>query len=390
MFHSKSIKASLEAHRSRFQVANQHLQAELDRLQGILAHWANQPVEALDAALVHSPWPGARPTKEQTNAKLVTSFTERWQHHQQARAWALQILEGVTTFAVDGSQLSPPKEFSIPVGLVQVGWFKNHHTRQSHGRFEKDATVTVLGPEELEVEGSVEEEVGWRRFQAEVAQLHTFITDTSDSAKPTVAFFDGSFILSFIQRLPMQRRQAYLQPIRDLLATSEQVRIPLVAYVDLSRSRDLLNMLLTLTGEQRFSQLTDAQLLSGLMEAWGDRCRFYTCARSDRFIPSVWRDYYADVVFTYLQTTSDGLPARIELPRWVLEDELQEWVLDVIRAECVVGLGYPYTLASADAVAVISSRDRARFTTLFQQFAEEADLDLRQSRKEISKRWYRR
>lgn len=390
MFQSRSLKASLEVHRSRFQTANEKLQAEANRLRDSLVHWAAQPTEAIEAALANRPWPGARPSLEQTGVKLIVSFSERWQNHQQAREWALQVLEGVTTFAVDGSQLSPPKEFSIPVGLVQVGWFKNHHTQQDQGQFEKDALVTVLGPEELTVAGNVEEEIGWLRFQAEVTQLHTFIADNIDSAEPTVAFFDGSFILSFVQRLPVQRRQAYLQPVRDLLAASEQARIPLVGYIDLSRSRDLLNMLLTLTGEQRFSQLTDAQLLGGLMEEWGDRCRFYTCARSDRFIPSVWRDYYANVVLTYLQTTSDGLPARIELPRWVLEDGLQEWVLDVIRAECVVGLGYPYTLASADAVAVISHRDRARFMAMFQQFAAEADLDLRQSRKEVSKRWYRR
>jgi len=91
------------------------------------------------------------------------------------------------------------------------------------------------------------------------------------------------------------------------------------------------------------------------------------------------------VLLSYLQVSGGGLPARLELPEWVLAADRQDWVFDVVRAECVVGLGYPYTLETADAVAVLTGPDRQRFFGLFQQFAEREQLPLRFSRKSTSK-----
>ena len=59
--------------------------------------------------------------------------------------------------------------------------------------------------------------------------------------------------------------------------------------------------------------------------------------------------------------------------------------MDVLRAECVVGTGYPYAIETADALAVISARDRERFYALFQQFAHDAAIEFRQARKAYSK-----
>ena len=66
--------------------------------------------------------------------------------------------------------------------------------------------------------GSAEEEIGWRRFQGEVTQLQDFIIQSYDSPDATIAFFDGSFILSFLRRLPLRQRLPYLDTIRQLLA----------------------------------------------------------------------------------------------------------------------------------------------------------------------------
>ena len=66
-------------------------------------------------------------------------------------------------------------------------------------------------------------------------------------------------------------------------------------------------------------------------------------------------------------------------------------VLDLVRAECVVGAkGYPYAVETADVVAVLQAPDRDRFYSLFQQFAEAQGLSLHQSRKSLSKAVRRR
>ena len=112
----------------------------------------------------------------------------------------------------------------------------------------------------------------------------------------------------------------------------------------------------------------------------------FTCARDDQVLPVDGEKYYDQVCFVYLKTTADRPPARLELPRWLLEEGELEHTLDVVRAECVVGNGYPYAVETADAVAVITMQDRERFYRVFQEFAETEGLPLRFSRKAMSKR----
>jgi len=93
------------------------------------------------------------------------------------------------------------------------------------------------------------------------------------------------------------------------------------------------------------------------------------------------------VAFVYLRAASDRPPARVEFPAWLLEDgdSQLDRVMDVLRAEIITGQGYPYSIEAADAVAVISAEDRARFYALFQQFAEREGLEFTFSRKALSK-----
>jgi len=59
--------------------------------------------------------------------------------------------------------------------------------------------------------------------------------------------------------------------------------------------------------------------------------------------------------------------------------------MDLVRAECVVGAGYPYAVETADAAAVITQQDRQRFYALFQQFVESQGIPLTLARKAASK-----
>ena len=48
--------------------------------------------------------------------------------------------------------------------------------------------------------------------------------------------------------------------------------------------------------------------------------------------------------------------------------------MDIIRAEIVVGSGYPYALEAADAAAVLTTEDRQVFYRLWHEFAPSAGL----------------
>ncbi len=126
--------------------------------------------------------------------------------------------------------------------------------------------------------------------------------------------------------------------------------------------------------------LSDALLWRGAL-GWGDRTPAFLSARYD--LARIGQSM--EVGFVYFQAALDRPPARIEFPRWLLDAGLLDRVLDVVRAEVIAGTGYPYPIEAADAVAVISMRDRAQFYALFQEFAEREGLGLSFSRKALSK-----
>lgn len=340
-------------------------------------------------------WPGARPTAELDQARdLRLPFGRAWRSHEDARAWALDALANRPVLAVDGSQITPTKDFSVPVGAVQVGWYVNYHI--PGGRYIKDVEFEVLGPDEL---AAAEEDLdqsgdgfpNWRinqvRFDLECRRLCRLMEEHAalpEERRP-LCFFDGSFVISFAGQMRPNRARPYLDAVESLLACSQRHRVPLVAFVDTSYSRDLVTLIELLAHAPNALTLSDAALLAPRLPEWGDRSPFFLCARDDALSRDNRAPFYEDVAFTYVRLTQDRSPARVEMPRWQVESGLAETVMDRVRAECVVGAGYPYAVETADAAAVITQQDRQRFYALFQQFVESQGIPLTLARKAASK-----
>ena len=248
----------------------------------------------------------------------------------------------------------------------------------------------MLAPDELAEEseeafGFPDWRINARRFVLECERLKEAMEAARDAAAKPVCFFDGSLIVSFVQHMLPERQETYVRAVLELLAASEQCRAPLVGYVDTSYANDLAAMLDTLVGRHIGHRISDGALLRPKM-TWGDRSTAWICVRDDNLLPLGDSKYYEQVCFVYLKATSDRPPARLDLPRWLSEAGELERVVDVVRAECIVGNGYPYAAETADAVAVITMQDRERFYRLFQEFAEIRGLQLGFSRKSASKR----
>ncbi|HLY32199.1 MAG TPA: DNA double-strand break repair nuclease NurA, partial [Ktedonobacterales bacterium] len=394
---------------------------------------------ALDARLdvvAHETQVGARPTAEYDGWRSRVGahtphapqlpafpFAHDFAHHEQARAWA-ELLRGVTTFAVDGSQLPPWRDASVPLALIQVAVFENPH--EPPAPYIKDAAVTLLSPDELlnapsdELDERTGEDYGYserithlRRYELEIELIVARMASLAGRGiqrERVVAFYDGSLIPSFALKAPPTYRNRYAQATRNLLAASARYRIPLIGFIDTSYARDILTMLALLasdqqTGDQRMPgkqearSLRDALLWHGRLR-WGDRTPAFRSARYDLArlgqggqqgtsdtadAASEGIDPATEVAFVYLQTALDRPPARIEFPMWMLNDGLLDHVMDVTRAEVIAGGGYPYPIEAADATAVISAVDRAQFYALFQEFAEREGLHFTFSRKALSK-----
>jgi len=389
MLDLQRVAAALAAKKGLF---GRHTSAHDALLRAYAERWlaaARLTRSQLEARLAGIDWPGARPTDEHDLYRSpVIEFTQRWQNHQQARAWARQVLAGVPTFAVDGSQIVPSREFYPPVGAVQIGWFENLH--DPAGRYVKDVSFEVLSPAELgEGEDDSDdasyhsEAVNWRRFEGECRRLIDYMRNARGRQPVPVCFFDGSLIVSFAQHMLPEHQARYVQAVTELLAVSTECQVPLVGFVDTSYAADLATMLDTLNGT-RLGMVADGAFLQPLMPRWGSRTPAWLCARNAPLrVPQ--GAYYDQVAFVYLRTTATNPPARVEFPRWLLDEGQLDRTIDIVRAECVVGNGYPYATETADATAVITIQDRQRFYAILQRFAAQEGLPLRFSRKAASK-----
>jgi len=418
MLHKGKLQAALNAKRGQFSADNgafyEQLQAYRDALETLYLNYASgeQLEQQLPPAESKVP-AGARPSSIEFDRWLVGAafsdyhaplfpFGREFANHEQAREWA-ECIEGITTLAVDGSQLQPWRDASIPVALIQVGLFANPH---SQGRpYTKDVQMEVLAPGEIMEQSRVEEkdpdsypysemEVTLRRYTLEAETLcrqmeqYTRARRGNDPAYSPLVFFDGSLVVSFALTMPSPYRERYIASAVSLLKTSERCRVPLIGYIDTSYARDIITMLLRLDRMQpqprlrETKKIHDALLWKDSMR-WGDRTPAMICARGD--VLADYGEYRDSVAFCYLKTTATQPPARLEFPRWLLDEGLLEPVLDVVRAEVIAGNGYPYAIETADAVSVITQQDRLEFYAHFQEFMEKQGYDFTFSRKAVSK-----
>ncbi|MFY9222062.1 MAG: DNA double-strand break repair nuclease NurA [Blastocatellia bacterium] len=338
--------------------------------------------------------PGAIPSAEfQTSKNLVVKFDEQWSNHEEARNWAYKILLGHPTFAADGSQIMPSKDLSLPVAAIQVAWFENPHT--PNGQYTKNTRVEVLSPNDLLMGKGAElqvsdQMVNLRRFQLEVEVLTEYMENyaqNNDTSKtPPLVFLDSSIVISFAERWHEDQRKLFIEPLIRLLDVSEATNIPIVGYVDTTLACDITVMFKYFFAlDIQRSPIHDAYLFRNL--AWGDRSIFFTCARAG--LLDQFGKHKRGVGFVYLKT-NQNLPARLDIPVWVYEKGLLDYVINLVRAEVVVGVGYPYPLATADATAFISSTDREAFYQIFQQFLQKQEINLHISQKALSKSQTRR
>ncbi len=347
---------------------------------------------------IDNPWPGALPTTEFDQADdLRLAFGQQWQNSEQAQQWALETLHRRPVVAVDGSQITPTTEYSYPVGAVQVGWFLNEHreaTALEARTYEKDIAFEVLAPDDLmDVDGGDGGGVfpDWRvnqeRFKLECAKLCDFMHAYAERpfAQRPVCFLDGSLIISFAGQLRTGRESGYIKAVQELVACSERTQTPLVGFVDNAYSRDFVTLLTVLHGLPAPTQVNDAALLGTVLPHWGDRSPFWVCARPDRLSNQGRAGFYKQICFCLVRLSMGRMPARLEMPSWLLESDRAQDVVELVMAEAVVGGGYPYALETADVTAVIQQKDRQKFYRLFQEFLQEQGLTLTVTRKLRSK-----
>jgi hypothetical protein len=378
------IRAVLDEKRESLAKFDQNLGFDLKRYQEAWLTLMSQSPEVINRQL---------PAAGMTGARLLEPFTavtrgvipqmEQWANREEGLQWVRSQLAGITTFAVDGSQIFPSKDVSVPIALIQIGWFENPHTED--GQYQKDIALDVLTPDDLRVNHSgepVDRRVNIRRFEMETQRLIRYM-ESCKNPERTLVLFDGSLIVTFADAFDQDSQTAYVNAMVQLLETSQACRVPLVGYIDTSYARDITTLLRHLEPELNpVEAINDAQVVGKLMR-WGDRTPLLRCNRDG--ILDQYGEQRDQVIFTYLQTTRDRPPARLEMPHWIWEAGLAAAIINWVKAEVIIGGGYPYAIETADQTAVLQAPDRQLFYRILQEWADRESLNLQFSRKLISK-----
>ncbi|EKV01881.1 NurA domain-containing protein [Leptolyngbya sp. PCC 7375] len=382
------IQAILQDKRTHFETFEKGQQSSLDIYQMAWKSLCQTPKKKLDAWLASQHGTiGARPLEplDQANQGICRSGLQ-WGNREHSLQWVNEQLSGITTFAVDGSQIFPSKDLSPPIALVQIGWFENPHT--SAADYIKDIQLDVMTPKDLELGDTskpLDRLVNKHRFRMEIRRLVEYIEQVSDP-EHCLVFFDGALVATFADAYEDEDRKEYVEALISLLQASEERRVPLVGYVDTSSAHDLTTLLKHHSASvSAIPKVTDAQILNRYMQ-WGDCTPIFQCDRTGILAEYKTRDKdYSDrIIFSYLKT-NQGPPARIEMPRWLHKAGIIDRVLNWVRAEIIVGGGYPYAIETADQTAVLQTNDRQIFFRILQDWASQEDLQLRWSRKMMSK-----
>lgn len=397
MLFRQTLNEELEKKSSEFRQFISEYTSDVEVYLEALARLESTPLAQIETTLTADDRnAAAMPSAEIARGTFRVGFETAWNNHEQARGWAAEILDRRVTFAADGSQIYTGKETLVPIAAVQIGWFENPHDGDS--AYEKNARFELLTPADLLAEWeepmNPDIRVEAERYLGEVERLGEFLKKKSGwksrGERMPLAFFDNPLLVPFSQK-GLQKK--FLDATVALVELSKETGVPIIGYVDRSYSRDILSMIEAFAGDDRSSSsVFDASVIrakrsdgSRVLRSWGDRtCFCYSTRRGlEGFLdPTTGR---SSVGFTYLQTTADSAPARLDIPAWVYEAGCLDEVIDIVRAECIVGLGYPYALETADQAAVISTRDREVFFRALQELTTREKLDFSVARKDASK-----
>lgn len=279
--------------------------------------------------------------------------------------------ERVTVIGGDGSQILPDRHAITLYYLINVGSIIYRHgsnlkpeTYNPPPRFYYEPAHLFDGAGRL-ISGS---EVNIQRDVAELEVLAQQLP--SQPGEPVAALIDGPLTLYIGGDLPASRRDRYVRAYIQTLDRLQQAGAWPAGYIDRPGS-DFVLALLHLAGletgaiteealrQNRFRYLSDADLFDFL--APGQRSAIF--ALGGEGLEKYSHAGHAPCFF-YLNVSSDQSPklARIEFPAWLLNEPggLDTLHAVIFRQARLTG-GYPYVLARAHELAVISPEEREAF-----------------------------
>lgn len=277
--------------------------------------------------------------------------------------------EQVTVIASDGSQILPDQHAITLYYLINTGSIiYRHGSNRKPETFNPTPHLCFASEELLDEQGRIisPSEVNVKRDLAELEILVDRVTHTGGTTEPVIALLDGQLSLRVID-LPFNRQQTYQDEYIKMLDALRQSEATLGGYIDRPRSTFVLALMHLASLEMAeineenlrvnpFRHLTDIDLFNFLGP--GQRSAIFSVRAKglDKYIQAGHA-----IHFFYLNVSSGDVPklARIEIPAWLLNNKPALNILHavIVRQARITG-GYPYVLARAHELAIISNEER--------------------------------
>jgi hypothetical protein len=305
----------------------------------------------------------------------------------------------LTIIAGDGSQIYPDAHGIALYYVINVGTIVFKH---GSGRAPIVATYpSVYG----DAESLFEDDqlvsgplINARRNLEELARIAQLALDEHGPGE-TIALLDGTLALWARAETISKDQQDQLE--RDYIRHLDRLRdahLPIGAFVSRPRSTNVAQLarLATFDDPEKalasvmndrtpaFNGLRDISLYAAMLKT-GQRSALFEVAPAWN---TTYRDRGHSIHFFYVNVGSPAQPAiaRVEVPVWLAHDRSAVGVLHAAVVEqCKISPGYPYVLARAHEIAVVTNAERAEFENMVATQLTRQGVEARLSEKQFQK-----
>jgi hypothetical protein len=361
---------------------------------GDLAARLPRAVEALRAASEIDPdalqvrlaragdrWPGAIPTGD----SLARTFPPP------------NLDTPLHILGADGSQIPPDRHAAALYYLINIGSLR-YTAGSGEAPIARSAPSLHAGREELYLgDGRVigTEIVHARRDVAEMAELARLAEGCQPD--PSLALLDNGLILWIAlqeQGQPRQEVDRLLQAYLDQLDRVRSAGAALAGIIDRPRHANVLTLLHLLNlpvdsvnadqlQASPYLGLTDRSLFARVLDE-GERSAVFEYASIDARFQKAGHT----LAFFYFRPIGSSEPMRVEIPMWVADSvDLMERVHAGLIEQGRTTGGFPYVLARAHELAVVSRAERQAVDGLFEGTLLRRGVHRERSSKQTAKDW---
>lgn len=318
-----------------------------------------------------------------------------------ARIPAPEPPPAATIIAVDGSQIMPDRHAAYLYYLINVGGIVYHH-----GQPTAPGTFSIPNIE-YPPEDAIDEfdtNSGTINIQRDLSEIKTLASQSvanRHEVRPLLAILDQRLLYWPIGSAGVAVNAAVTE-WGEHMSAMRQAGAYLCGYIDRPGTSGVVTLLRAINGltetdfewkdlgkQKATLGLIDTDLFQEILQPGERSCLFsFVSEPNDTFMR---QDANNEVCFFFINPGPAGKNmARVDVPRWVAEDEAAVTAVhSLIINQCQLLGGYPYVLARADEMAVVGRQDAGELNFMIDIIMErhglQADITAKQNSKEIAR-----